>query len=146
MVDSNGGFENPHKKNAHSAGVEASDAGDRQRYRVPPGKNSHHEVSRSGTHSPPYPWAVVGAAAARLYMPEQLTAVLDILVSAADTAAAQRKLEDAGNRYRAEPSIGRRAWSAPDGFQVDVIEGAQPWCAQAITEARLSRDVHGAPT
>src|SRR3990172_2175292 len=52
------------------------------------------------------PWAVVGAAATRLYMPERSTRDLDVVVLKKDAAAARRRLRTAGYQYRGELAIG----------------------------------------
>lgn len=90
-------------------------------------------------------WAVVGAAATRLYMPERMTQDLDILVRREDTAQVREKLTEAGFTYEGELSIGGSSWVLPDGFVLDVLECGDPWCAQALAEAQTNRDNHGAP-
>lgn len=75
---------------------------------------------------PGLPWAVVGEAATRLYMPERLTQDLDILVSHAEATAVRQQLQAAGCHYNGELTIGGSSWTLPDGWTVDVLEGREP--------------------
>lgn len=93
----------------------------------------------------PLPWGVVGAAAARLYMPERVTHDLDVLIRGADAEDARRLMAAAGFHPEGALTIGGSAWTTPDGFDVDVIECSDPWCDTALREARDNRDVTGAP-
>lgn len=88
----------------------------------------------------PISWAVVGAVASRQYMPERMTRDLDIVISASDSAEARNKLRSDGFSYQGELSIGGSSWIAPDGTPVDVIEGVDSWCPEAIAEAQTNRD------
>ncbi len=91
------------------------------------------------------PWAVTGAAATRLYMPERSTQDLDVVVLAKDVAEVRRRLEAAGYALKGELAIGGSAWTAPDGTPVDVIEGREAWWPQALAEAAGNRDAQGLP-
>ena len=93
----------------------------------------------------PLLWATVGAAATRLYMPERMTQDLDIIVQTTDAAAVRQKLTAAGFRYSGELTIAGSSWTAPDGATIDVLEGAEPWWAQAIVAAQHNRDAQGLP-
>jgi len=93
----------------------------------------------------PVPWAVVGAAATRLYMPERMTQDFDILVRAADAATVRQQLSAAGCRYIGDLAIGGSSWTTPDGWSLDVLEGTAPWCTRAIAEAQQNRDAQGLP-
>ena len=125
------------------------------RRRQRPGTGSTRQFLTTRTHSMqfpdltpvlhPVPWAVVGAAATRMYMPERMTQDLDIVVQAADAAAVRQKLTAAGFRYAGELAIGGSSWTAPDGFSIDVLEHTEPWLAQAIAEAQQNRDAQGLP-
>ena len=93
----------------------------------------------------PISWAVVGAAATRLYMPERATLDLDIAVRGQDGPEVRRRLEAAGFQYQGELSIGGSTWHTPDGVTVDVLERSDPWFAQALVEAQDNRDPQGLP-
>lgn len=93
----------------------------------------------------PLPWGVVGAAAARLYMPERLTHNLEVLIRSADAAEASRRLAAAGFHPDGELTIGESDWTTPDGFEVDMLEGSDAWCDTALRQAGDNRDVTGAP-
>jgi hypothetical protein len=102
----------------------------------------------------PIRWAVVGAAATRLYMPERATLDMDAAIRAEDAPTAREKLARAGFVLQGELSIGgaipqtsagRSAWRAPDGKTVDVIEGRDAWWADALAEAQTNRDAQGLP-
>jgi hypothetical protein len=91
------------------------------------------------------PWAVVGAAATRLYMPERSTFDFDIAIAAHDAPAVQRRLAEAGFVRLGSLSIGGARWQGPDGRLIDVIEGDEPWWASALREAQANRDRQGLP-
>ena len=93
----------------------------------------------------PIPWAVVGAVAARMYMPERMTQDLDIVVRLADAPTVRQKLTTAGFQYSGELAIAGASWMTPDGRSIDVLESAEPWLAQALTEAQQNRDAQGLP-
>lgn len=90
-------------------------------------------------------WAVVGAAATRLYMPERATRDLDVAVRAEDGPRVREAFTSAGFTYEGEFAIGGSCWRTPEGFPVDVVECAQPWFAQALREAQGNRDRQGLP-
>jgi hypothetical protein len=91
------------------------------------------------------PWAVVGAAATRLYMPERSTHDLDVAVLAKDGQAARERLRAAGYQYQGDLPIGGSSWAAPDGTPVDVVEGREPWWPEALARAAANRDLQGFP-
>lgn len=93
----------------------------------------------------PLPWAVVGALAARHYMPERTTQDLDIAVWHEDAPAARDRLIAAGFAHAGELAIAGSSWLSPEGFPVDVIELQTPWARQALAEAQTNRDPHGLP-
>ena len=93
----------------------------------------------------PIHWAVVGAAATRLYMPERMTKDLDIAIAVQEADFVRRKLALAGYIRTSELSIGGSRWQAPDGLQIDVIEGHDAWWPQALAAAQLNRDEQGLP-
>jgi len=93
----------------------------------------------------PLPWAVVGAAATRLYMPERTTRDLDVVVLAKDGEAARGRLRDAGYTHQGDLAIGGSSWIAPDGIPVDVIEVSEAWWPEALADAAMNRDAQGLP-
>jgi len=93
----------------------------------------------------PLRWAVVGAAATRLYMPERYTRDLDVAIRFEDASAARKKLTAAKFTHAGELSIGGSTWRAPDGQTIDVIEGHETWWSNALTEAQSNRDAQGLP-
>ena len=94
---------------------------------------------------PSVTWAVVGAVATRLYMPERLTRDLDIAIWVGDAAEVQKRLVAAGFVKQGDLSIGGATWQAPDGRLIDVIEGREPWWPEALAEAQANRDASGLP-
>ncbi len=125
------------------------------RRRQRPGSGSGPEFLRERTARMQFPdlrpvlapvgWAVIGAAATRLYMPERVTDDLDILVRAEDAGTVRQLLTEAGFSPLGALSIGGNRWTAPDGFPVDVIECREAWRDQALSEAASNRDPHGSP-
>ncbi|MBM4032843.1 MAG: hypothetical protein FJ291_13795 [Planctomycetes bacterium] len=90
-------------------------------------------------------WAVTGAAAARLYMPERATRDLDVVIRFEDGPRARERLRLAGLSYQGELAIGGSSWRTRDGFPVDVVECREPWVGQALKEAQSNRDSQGLP-
>lgn len=93
----------------------------------------------------PIRWAVVGAAATRLYMPERFTQDFDVALAVQDAEVAYRKLSNAGYVKTGELSIGGSTWRAPDGQLIDVIAGGEPWWQDALLEAQSNRDPQNLP-
>ena len=93
----------------------------------------------------PIPWAVVGAVATRLYMPERMTQDLDIIIRAEDRQEVWRKLKAGGFVYQGELNIGGTSWMTPNNEMVDVLEGKEVWLSSALAEAQINRDEQGLP-
>jgi hypothetical protein len=93
----------------------------------------------------PIHWALVGAAATRLYMSERTTLDMDIAIRAEDARAARQKLARAGFVLQGELSIGGSTWRAPDGRMIDVFEEHEEWWPDALAEAQTNRDAQGLP-
>lgn len=91
------------------------------------------------------PWAVVGAVATRLYMPERMTRDLDVAVAFVNAVIAREKLKAAGWIQEGPLTIGGTKWTSPDGVSVDVLEGYPVWWTQALQEAQSNRDAQGLP-
>lgn len=88
-------------------------------------------------------WVVVGAVAARAYMPERATQDLDILIRAADAETVAARLAAAGFLPVAELGIPGAAFAADDAPEIDVLYGDQPWLDEAM--AQPQRDPAGLP-
>lgn len=93
----------------------------------------------------PIPWAVIGAVATRLYMPERTTRDLDILVRTEDKEQVHQRLKRAGFKYQGELAAVGSSWLSPDGIPVDAVERSEPWFARGIIEAQENRDQQGLP-
>ncbi|MBM3494223.1 MAG: hypothetical protein FJX72_07875, partial [Armatimonadetes bacterium] len=91
------------------------------------------------------PYAVVGAAAVRAYMPERMTSDLDVAIAHDDAERGRMRLRSAGFTYAGELSIGGSMWRTPEGFPVDVLELDAPWADEALREAQRNRDPQGQP-
>lgn len=90
-------------------------------------------------------WAVVGAAATRLYMPERLTKDFDVVILSANGPEVRRRLRSAGLSYQGELAIGGSSWLTESGMAVDVLEMDAPWLPHPLTEAQSNRDPQGLP-
>jgi hypothetical protein len=82
------------------------------------------------------PWVIVGAVATRAYMPERATRDLDILVRALDGDAVRKRLEAAGYCYRSALAVPGFLVCSPEGVEVDVILGSDPWLEDALAHPR----------
>jgi hypothetical protein len=90
-------------------------------------------------------WALVGAAAARLYIPERVMSHLAIMIARESGAQARSCLDRAGWGYVGELTFGGSSWLTPESFRVDIIESDDPWAHRAIELAQSNLDSHGAP-
>ena len=88
-------------------------------------------------------WLVVGAVAARAYMPERATQDLNILVRAADETRVAARLEAAGYERVAELGIPGAAFARVGEPEIDVLLGDQPWLNEAL--AAPGQDPAGFP-
>jgi hypothetical protein len=91
------------------------------------------------------PWAVCGAVATRLYMPERATADLDVLIHSVDRESVHARLEDRGFVRQGDLSIGASTWRSPADVGVDVRERDDPWVREALAGAAQNRDAQGLP-
>lgn len=91
------------------------------------------------------PWAVAGAVATRMYMPERATQDLDIVVLSRDSAAVRERLGAAGYNLNGALTIGGSMWTAPDGTSIDVIESSESWLEDALNLAQSNRDAQHLP-
>ncbi len=90
-------------------------------------------------------WAVVGAAATRLYMPERATRGLGVAIAVQDADRAYESLQRAGFQFVGKLSIGGRSWRTAGGEVIDVIEGTEGWWPLALAAAQNNRDGQGLP-
>lgn len=109
------------------------------------GRTAHMQFQDLSPILKPILWAVVGAVATRLYMPERSTQDLDIAVRRKDREEVRRSLAAAGFSYQGELAVGGSTWASSDGTPVDVVEAGDPWSAQALAEAQQNRDAQGLP-
>lgn len=93
----------------------------------------------------PIAWAVAGAVATRLHMPERATHDMNIVVAVADAPEAYSRLQAAGFEREGRLSIGGVSWRSPGGQRIDVIEGREVWWPEAIAAAQSNRDMAGLP-
>jgi hypothetical protein len=128
---------------------------DLARRRIRPGSGSHIQFLNKRTTTmkwldlanvlSPVPFAVVGAVATRLYMPERVTQDLNIIISIHDVAAVHEKLIAAGFKKTGTLTIGGASWEASDGCQIDILEGKEEWWPGVIKTAQSNRDAQGFP-
>ena len=93
----------------------------------------------------PILWAVVGAVATRLYMPERITQNLDIIIRSEDRQEVWQKLKAAGFIYQEELNIGGTSWMIPNNEIIDILESKESWLSSELSEARANRDAQGLP-
>lgn len=93
----------------------------------------------------PVYWAVIGAVATRLYMPERFTQDLDIVIRQEDAEKVRHKLARAGFKYKGMLSIGGSSWLSKEGRPLDVVESSETWLTQALIEAQRNIDAQGLP-
>ena len=93
----------------------------------------------------PIRWAVIGAVATRLYMPERMTQDLDIVIQTVDGSQVRQKLAEAGFTYQGELSVDRSSWRILNGELIDILEGDDVWWTEAIADAQANRDGQGLP-
>ena len=77
-------------------------------------------------------WVIVGGIATRNYMPERMTRDMDILVHHSNGEAAIAKLQQAGYQTIARLAISGYSLRSPEGIEVDLIFGDDPWIKDAL--------------
>jgi hypothetical protein len=93
----------------------------------------------------PVLYAVVGGVATRLYMPERMTKDLDVVIALPD-AELVRKKRASGFVFVSELNLIRGStWRAPNGQDIDVIDGEDVWWHEVILSAQANRDAQGQP-
>ncbi len=94
----------------------------------------------------PLHFAVVGGVATRLYMPERSTKDLDVVIAVSDVKQAYARLKQSGFVLQAELGlIQGSTWLSPEGQEIDILEGHEPWWPQALREAQNNHDKQGLP-
>jgi hypothetical protein len=117
------------------------------RRRIRPGTGSSLESLRRRTAMNPWPdlrpvlqgipWVVIGAVATRAYMPERATKDLDILVRREDGHEVRTRLEAAGYTFVTHLTVvSGFLVHSPEGVEVDVMLGDDPWLDEALTNPR----------
>lgn len=89
-------------------------------------------------------WAIVGGVATRAYMPERMTKDLDILIRKRDQEEVISRLNGAGYSIASQLSIPGVVMLSPEGVEVDVLFGSQPWLEEALENTIA--DAAGYPT
>ena len=79
-------------------------------------------------------WVIVGGVATRAYMPERMTKDLDVLIQQGDKDVALSQLQQAGYQILEPLAIPGYALISPDGFEVDLLLGAEAWLKDALQE------------
>jgi len=91
----------------------------------------------------PLHWAVVGAAATRMYMPERATRDFDIAVAVADGQQVRDRLVAAGYQLDGDLQLIRGSrWVGLTGLAIDVIEGVgrcRRFCAYGVAQVHFDR-------
>lgn len=110
--------------------------------RIQPGTGSSHEFLMRRTADTQWPdlrkilagfnWVVIGGVATRAFMAERLTKDMDVLVSIEDGEDVIARLKEAGYRVVSRLAIDGYLLIAPDGVEVDVLFGKQPWLLDAL--------------
>ena len=94
----------------------------------------------------PAKFAVVGGVATRLYMPERVTKDIDVVIAVSEIDLAHQKLRESGFKLRSRLALVRGStWTAPNGQEIDVLEGEERWWPEAIRAAQDNRDAQGLP-
>lgn len=108
-------------------------------------RTAHHIWPDFGPIFKPILWAVTGAVATRLYMPERMTQDYDIAINSSDSVEVRQRLREAGYEYVAELKAGGSSWRDKDGLKIDVVEPEDDWIPTAIAQAQSNRDGQGLP-
>lgn len=93
------------------------------------------------------PHAVAGAVATNAYAPERSTRDLDMVVLAREGPRAEAALASAGWQRMGPLGAGVHGstWQHSAGYELDLIQLAAPWAADAISEAQQN-SIAGMPT
>jgi hypothetical protein len=86
------------------------------------------------------PFAIVGAVATRLYMPERVTHDIDLFVPHAVETTLTVELEQLGFTKQGNLTFGRSTWVNDPGERLDLIASHEPWANDAVATAVTSPD------
>ena len=89
------------------------------------------------------PWVIVGGVATRAYMPERATQAMDVLIRQADENAVLDRLQAVGYKVESPLAIGGWLARSPEGIELDILIGNQPWLDEALAHPRF--DAAGYP-
>lgn len=84
------------------------------------------------------PCVIVGGVATALYMPQRLTLDLDLLVAAPDAPALHRELRALNWTHGGASRVGGTTWRDPSGGRLNLLESAEPWARDAVTNPNRS--------
>lgn len=90
-------------------------------------------------------WAIAGAVATRMYMPERATGDVNVAVLAPDVPVAEERLFAAGYVRLGTLSIGGSTWRAPSGEEIDLITVENQRWNVALAAASPNADPNGSP-
>ena len=86
------------------------------------------------------PFVIVGGVATRMYMPERMTLVLDILIKAEDYELIYQDLINANSKKIGNLRIAGTQWQLSDNTCLDVLEGEDEWVTEAIAHPNYNPD------
>jgi len=86
------------------------------------------------------PFAIVGAVATRLYMPERVTHDINLFVPLSSEPSITAELVRLSFTKRGELSIGDSTWTDAQGARLDMIASEEPWASEAVATAVRSPD------
>jgi hypothetical protein len=84
------------------------------------------------------PFAIVGAVATRLYMPERVTQDIDLFVPHASEPPITAELVQLGFTKQGDLSIGGSTWANVSGELLYLIASDEPWANDAVATAVTS--------
>ena len=82
------------------------------------------------------PWVIAGDVATRVYMPERATQAMDVLIRPADENAVLDRLQTVGYKVESPLAIGGWLARSPEGIELDILIGSQPWLDEALAHPR----------
>jgi hypothetical protein len=86
------------------------------------------------------PFVIVGGVATRMYMPERMTLVLDILINPDDSQLIYEDLKNNNAEKVGNLTIAGSQWRLFDNTSLDVLEGEDEWVKDAIALPNYAPD------